>query len=55
MDKDNDKVELMSHNITITERQNITICGITKIDSFDSEEFLIETNYGPLGIKGREL
>ena len=55
MDKDNDKVELMSHNITITERQNITICGITKIDSFDSEEFLIETNYGPLGLKGREL
>lgn len=55
MDKDNDKVELMSHNITITERQNIIISGITKIDSFDSEEFLLETNAGPLGIKGREL
>lgn len=55
MDKDNDKVELMSHNITITERQNIIISGITKIDSFDSEEFLLETNTGPLGIKGREL
>lgn len=55
MEKDNDKVELMNHNITITERQNITISGITKIDSFDSEEFLLETNAGPLGIKGRKL
>lgn len=55
MDKDNDKVTLMNHNITITERQSITISGITKIDSFDSEEFLLETSAGPLGIKGREL
>jgi sporulation protein YabP len=55
MDKDNDKVVLANHNITITERQSITISGITKIDSFDSEEFLLETSAGPLGIKGREL
>ncbi len=55
MDKDNDKVVLTNHNITITERQSITISGITKIDSFDSEEFLLETSAGPLGIKGREL
>ncbi len=55
MDKDNDKVTLMNHNITITERQSITISGITKIDSFDSEEFLLETSTGPLGIKGRDL
>lgn len=55
MDKDNDKVALINHNITITERQNITISGITKIDSFDSEEFLLETSAGPLGIKGRDL
>ncbi len=55
MNKDADKIEVMNHNITITERQNITISGITKIDSFDSEEFLLETSAGPLGIKGREL
>ncbi len=55
MDKDTDKEELMNHNIVITQRQNVTISGITKIESFDSEEFILETNSGPLGIKGREL
>lgn len=55
MDKDTDKVELTDHSITINQRQNVTISGITKIESFDSEEFLLETSAGPLGIKGREL
>ena len=55
MNKDNDKVELMNHNITINERQNLLISGITKIDSFDNEEFLLETSAGPLGVKGKDL
>ena len=55
MNKDADKVELMNHNITINERQNLLISGITKIDSFDNEEFLLETSAGPLGVKGKEL
>lgn len=55
MDKDVDKMELINHNITITQRQNVIISGITKIESFDSEEFLLDTSSGPLGIKGREL
>lgn len=55
MNKDNDKLELLNHSISITERQNIQISGITKIDSFDNEEFLLETSAGPLGIKGKDL
>ena len=55
MNKDTDKVELMNHNITINERQNLLISGITKIDSFDNEEFLLETSAGPLGVKGKDL
>lgn len=55
MNKDTDKIELMNHSITIVERHNISISGVTKIDSFDNEEFLLETTAGPLGIKGREL
>lgn len=55
MNKDTDKLELLNHSISITERQNIQISGITKIDSFDSEEFLLETSAGPLGIKGKDL
>lgn len=55
MNKDTDKVELMNHNITINERQNLLISGITKIDSFDNEEFLMDTTMGYIVIKGHGL
>ena len=51
----NNDIELMNHNIMISERHNMTISGVTKIDSFDREEFLIETSAGLIGVKGREL
>lgn len=54
MDKDTIGT-LVSHNITITERKNIIISGVKKIDSFDNEEFLLETNMGYIVIKGSEL
>ena len=50
-----DKIEITNHNINIIERHSVTITGVIKIDSFDSEEFLLETSMGPLGLKGREL
>ena len=50
-----EKIELTNHSISILERHNITITGITKIESFDNEEFLLETTMGTLGIKGTEL
>lgn len=55
MNKDTEKLELLNHNISVTERQSIQISGVTKIDSFDNEEFLLETSAGPLGIKGHDL
>lgn len=55
MNKETDKIESLNHKISITERQNIQICGVVKIDSFDNEEFLLETTMGPLGIKGKDL
>lgn len=55
MNKEIDKIDLGNHSISILGRQTINISGITKINSFDSEEFLLETTMGPLGIKGREL
>ena len=55
MNKELDVNELATHNISIISRQSINISGITKINSFDSEEFLLETTLGTLGIKGREL
>ena len=55
MNKETDNIEFLNHNINITERQNVQVSGVTKIDSFDNEEFLLETTAGPLGIKGKDL
>ena len=44
-----------SHSISITERKNISVSGVKKIDSFDNEEFLMDTVMGYLIIKGEEL
>ena len=49
MDKTN------SHNINISDRKNITITGVKKIDNFDDKEFLIQTTLGYLVIKGNDL
>lgn len=52
MDKDSISY---NHSITLNERKNIMITGVKKIDSFDDEEFLLETNMGYIVIKGQEL
>lgn len=44
-----------NHGITINERKIINITGVNKIESFDDEEFLLDTNMGYLAIKGSEL
>ncbi len=41
--------------ISIIDRKNIFITGVKKVDSFDDEEFLIETSMGYLAIKGEDL
>ena len=53
MDKDINN--LVSHNVTISDRKNIMISGVKKIESFDNEEFLMETNMGYVLVKGSEL
>ena len=54
MDK-NETITNYNHNVTIVERKSINITGIKKIDSFDDEEFLLETTMGFLIIKGNGL
>lgn len=43
------------HQIIIKSRQAIDITGVKEIDSFDNEEFLLETNMGYLVIRGQQL
>jgi sporulation protein YabP len=52
---DKDIITSSNHSISITERKNIMISGVKKIDSFDNEEFLLETIMGYIVIKGSEL
>lgn len=55
MDKVKDMETGFSHGISIAERKNIVLSGVKKIESFDNEEFLMETTLGYLVIKGSEL
>lgn len=50
-----DSLNNLNHNVTINERKNIIISGVKKIESFDNEEFLLETTMGNIIIKGTEL
>ena len=45
----------VNHNITVTKRSSITLTGVKKIDNFDTDLFLLETNMGYLEIKGSDL
>ncbi len=55
MDKVKEMETTFNHGITLSERKNIIVTGVKKIESFDNEEFLMETTLGFLVIKGEEL
>ena len=55
MDKVQELDTIITHTIALTERKNITISGVKKIESFDNEEFLIETLMGFVVVKGEQL
>ena len=44
-----------NHNITITERKNVLITGVKKLESFDKKEFFMKTTMGYMLIKGNDL
>lgn len=43
------------HNITIQDREKISITGVEDIENFDERETVLYTALGKLMIKGREL
>ena len=55
MDKVQDMNNSFNHGLTITERKNLIISGVKKIESFDNEEFLMETTLGFFFFFGSEL
>ena len=55
MEHKDDVITNYSHGISIVERKNVIVTGVKKIENFDSEEFLMETNMGFLIVKGEGL
>ena len=55
MDKDHTTISSLNHNVTMSDRKNIMISGVKKIESFDNEDFLMDTSMGYLVVKGEEL
>ena len=55
MDKTKELESNFNHGISISERKSIIVTGVKKIESFDNEEFFMETTLGFLVIKGEEL
>lgn len=55
MDKVKEMENSFNHGISIAERKNVLVTGVKKIESFDNEEFLMDTTLGFLVIKGSEL
>ena len=54
MERDN-QIREFNHVFNLVERKNVTISGVKKIESFDSEEFLIESVMGTMVLKGENL
>ena len=55
MDKLKEISSNLTHSFQVQERKNIALTGVVKINSFDKEEFLIETSLGIMNIKGEDL
>lgn len=51
----NEKNAVIQHNVIMEGRKNLTISGVTDVDSFDERCIILYTQMGELVIKGREL
>ena len=43
------------HKVDVNQRKEIEISGVKELDSFDNEEFLLETTMGYLIVRGQHL
>ncbi len=50
-----ENISLLPHSIIIKERKTIIIEGVKKLDSFDKNDFLIDTTLGYLHVHGKNL
>lgn len=43
------------HKLTLNERKNLTMTGVTEVVSFDEAEIVLQTGLGRLVVQGQEL
>lgn len=48
-------VTQQDHSLNISNRKGVEISGVKEVDSFDNEEFLLETVMGYLIVRGQNL
>ncbi len=48
-------ITAQEHKVEINRRKEIEISGVKELDSFDNEEFLLETTMGYLVVRGQQL
>jgi len=51
----NEKINNVAHELKMIDRGILSLTGVSKIVSFDNAEFILETNMGPIHIKGENL
>ncbi|MGM9986998.1 MAG: sporulation protein YabP [Bacillaceae bacterium] len=51
----NNQTAVVQHDITLNGRKILEINGVKQVESFDSEEFLLQTVMGMLHIRGSNL
>ncbi|MGG3841412.1 sporulation protein YabP [Anoxybacillus kestanbolensis] len=49
------KGQIQEHDMVMRGRRTLEITGVKQVESFDNEEFLLETVMGFLSIKGQNL
>lgn len=47
--------EQKMHHFSLVNREEFKLKGVTKVETFDDSEIVLETNAGPLALKGENL
>lgn len=47
--------ELLPHKLTLTQRQQLTMTGVTEVVSFDDATVILRTELGTLAVQGKNL
>lgn len=54
-EKNPPKTNVQEHDVVMRSRRLLDITGVKQVESFDNEEFLLDTVMGFLAIKGQNL